>query len=217
MVKTNAVFPNFIIGGAQKCGTSSLAIWLNEHPELVCSIPKEPDFFSNKDIALSDKDYVEYFSETDRKKTLFEASTGYFTDPKAAQLIHDKFGRDMKFIFILRDPVDRTLSAYYHMLKHGAEKRSIEEVFEDLPDNRDDILDFENDRLARAKQAGFIDNRRQHRYDDHFLQFRYVYNSLYLRHYNVYLELFGADNILLLNLDKFATQSSDIFQSISEF
>ena len=38
--------PNFFIVGAPKCGTTSLSVYLSQHPEILISDPKEPHHFS---------------------------------------------------------------------------------------------------------------------------------------------------------------------------
>lgn len=44
--------PNLFILGAPKCGTTSLANWLGEHPRVFMSPMKEPYYF-NKDHSYS--------------------------------------------------------------------------------------------------------------------------------------------------------------------
>ena len=41
-------FPNFVIGGAPKCGTSSLFSWLADHPQVCGSSVKEPFFLMDE-------------------------------------------------------------------------------------------------------------------------------------------------------------------------
>src|SRR5438874_10569218 len=40
--------PNFLIIGSAKCGTTSLYSYLQQHPQVFMSIPKEPTFFGNE-------------------------------------------------------------------------------------------------------------------------------------------------------------------------
>jgi hypothetical protein len=40
--------PDFIIGGAPKCGTTALFEYLNQHPQVFTSTPKEPHFFASE-------------------------------------------------------------------------------------------------------------------------------------------------------------------------
>ena len=42
--------PNFLIIGAGKCGTTSAANYLMQHPDIFMPAVKEPGFFSNEDI-----------------------------------------------------------------------------------------------------------------------------------------------------------------------
>src|SRR3954452_9585849 len=42
----DAILPNFLVIGAMKAGTTSLHAYLNQHPDVFVSSPKELDFFS---------------------------------------------------------------------------------------------------------------------------------------------------------------------------
>jgi len=111
-----------------KSGTSSLHRYLGSHPEIFMSSPKEPMFFS-RDITSSDEleAYLKLF-ETDRRvKYLGESSTSYTKVPRfpgAAERIH-AFNPDARLIYIMRDPVERTISQYWHMVRNHGERRPI--------------------------------------------------------------------------------------------
>ena len=45
--------PNLFLVGAQKAGTSALAGWLREHPEVCMSFPKEPGY-----LAFGEQGYI---------------------------------------------------------------------------------------------------------------------------------------------------------------
>lgn len=54
--------PSFMIVGAQKAGTSSLHYYLNQHPQLKGTKPKELHFFDRKQFLGHDfSDYLENF------------------------------------------------------------------------------------------------------------------------------------------------------------
>lgn len=217
---SDSIYPDIIIGGAQKCGTSALAIWMDEHPQLLCSKPKEPDYFSKQNQIEQGRGYAAYYPSIPENsdKYLFEASTGYFVDSIAAQAIKNKFEDNLKLIFILRCPIERTISAYYHMFKHYRDKRDISDVFKDLPREREKVFEHENMELLKAEKAGKIESSEQAvRYDDPLLQFRYIYNSFYARHYAVYNNLFNINNILLLNLDALHKDPEAWFKKITDF
>jgi hypothetical protein len=121
---------NFMIIGAQKCGTTTLFKILNNHPMVVGSEPKEPKFFSQQDE--KPLDFVYYHSLFKRKEGVlyFEASTTYTFYPSYSLKIWDRiyeYNPDMKFIYVIRDPVDRIISSYMHAYTRGLTNKTIEE------------------------------------------------------------------------------------------
>ena len=112
----------FIIG-AMKCGTSSLFEYLAEHPEIApCSI-KEPCFFSSDSNWQKGWDWYYQLWEWDSKvhKIALEASVDYtkvHLYPDVADKISN-FQADSKFIYIMRNPLDRIESHYIHGLAQG--------------------------------------------------------------------------------------------------
>jgi len=113
---------DFIIIGAQKCGTSSLHAILDAHPMLVGSRPKEPHFFSlSKDWRADLPRYHECFEQ--RAGALyFEASTTYTFYPHRNLHIWDdifEYNPEMRIIYLVRNPVDRIVSSYMHTFERG--------------------------------------------------------------------------------------------------
>ena len=140
--------PNFLIIGAAKSGTSSLYMFLMQHPEIYMSPTKEPHFFSFDNEskmtqgpgdpiheAITDFDaYQAQFDGVTNEKAIGEASTSYLYRPEAPGRIHAILP-DVKLIAILRDPADRAFSAYMHVVrdkretaKNFAEALSLEET-----------------------------------------------------------------------------------------
>lgn len=217
--ETDTVFPDFFIGGAQKCGTSSLAVWLNEHPSLICSVPKEPNFFSNKALSELKKDYSDYFT-TEKSKDLsfFEATTSTMVDGVAITRIKEALGTNVKFIFIMKDPVHRSISAYYHTLKHYAEKRDIYEVFGNIPVNLEEALNYENENIKKAQEDKTIDiTHYRNKYDNGIWAYRYLYNSLYSKHIALFQEVFGKKNVLALRLGNIIKNPEKELNKICDF
>ncbi len=121
--------PGFIIIGAQKCGTSSLHYYLNQHPDLVASRPKELHFF-NREIYF-DKDlrwYNSHFKHMYRKgKVFFESTPAYIYHPNTARHLYESYP-EICLLVLLRDPVNRAYSAYNHyrdIFEKGLANRSI--------------------------------------------------------------------------------------------
>lgn len=124
--------PNLFIVGAQKSGTSALAGWLGQHPQVCMSFPKEPGFLAfgsngypyrdgwgniapaSQYVVTNERNYLELFSgATTRQHVIGEASTWYFALPGMAQKIH-AYSPGAKIIVMLRNPVERAYSAWCH-------------------------------------------------------------------------------------------------------
>ena len=213
------IFPDFFIGGSQKCGTTSLALWLDQHPLLRCSDPKEPNFFSNRAQAELMGDFSSYYAAPRGDgELLFEATTSYMTDKVALENIRKELGSDIKFIFILKDPVKRAVSSYYHLLKHHAEKRDLEEVFANIPDDPAQIFDFESQEIKKALDNKTIDiTRYRGKYDNYTWAYRYVSNGLFTQYIAQFVDVFGKDNVLCLNLSWFHSQPEVEFAKVTKF
>ncbi len=105
--------PNFFIVGAPKCGTTSLAAWLAEHPAVFMSEPKELQFFSS-DIRIAHRDdldhYEAFFRRTsDKHLAVGEASTCYLRSRVAVPAIL-RYSPSARFIVSLRNPIDMAVS-----------------------------------------------------------------------------------------------------------
>lgn len=112
--------PNFFIVGAPKCGTTSLAFYLGDHPNCFMSNPKEPLFFSSDMQYPHPKTphmekYLEYFEGANESHlAVGEASTNYIFSPAALRNIYE-FDPNAKIIAMLRNPVDMIYS--YHLYR----------------------------------------------------------------------------------------------------
>jgi hypothetical protein len=146
--------PDFIIPGAMKSGTSSMHGLLADHPDVY--IPDDelfffsigdfdehsdhyfradgewlyPDWEGNFDEHL--EWYRSYYKDADPSLTWGEDSTSYLTSRKAPERIAD-VNPDVKFVVLLRDPVDRTYSHYWHELRKGYVFNSFETAIERTP------------------------------------------------------------------------------------
>lgn len=114
-------YPNFFIFGAPKCGTTTLAKWLADHPEIFMCVPKEPHFFNtdmcNRGIS-SDSQYKNLFANTKAQQVAVgEASTWYLYSSDAVRNI-EQLSDSPKYIVMVRDPIAMVQSLYHHNLRH---------------------------------------------------------------------------------------------------
>ncbi len=119
--------PTFLIVGAPKAGTTTLYEHFRSHPEIFMPRLKEPRFFCYdgrgdrlKYPVQSREEYEALFAEAGAARAVGEATVHYLRHPQAAARIHAMLP-GARIIVALRDPVDRSYSAYQmNQRNHGA-------------------------------------------------------------------------------------------------
>lgn len=127
---------DFIILGAQKCGTSTLFDILAQHPSIEACRCKEPHFFSTSNNWKRDlPEYEKLFKKRNGTKYL-EASTSYtFYPHRRLGIWNDlyEYNPNLKFIYMVRNPIDRIVSSYMHNYQRGYTSEPIEEIIFKTP------------------------------------------------------------------------------------
>ena len=123
---------NFVVGGTQKGGTSALDAFLRQHPEICMpSDLKEVHFFDREDIFQDGQPnygrYHSHFKPDRRHQAIGEASPIYMYWNSAPYRIWT-YNPAMKWILILRNPVERAYSAWNMERQRGAEHLSFNEA-----------------------------------------------------------------------------------------
>ena len=106
--------PNFICLGAAKSGTTTLYDILRQHPEIYISTFKEPHFFDIPENYKNGIDWYEknYFKNAD-KRVIPEFTPSYFFDKESPKRIFNDLGDKVKFVVLLRHPVDRAILSLF--------------------------------------------------------------------------------------------------------
>ena len=147
-------YPDFIIGGAPKCGTTSLHFILDQHSDI--SIPFDEVHFFDADDPIAHPDflsvqqgrlvwwdsgpeaddnldwYADRFAKDDTAQFIGEDSTTYLMSEVAAARIHAVLP-DARLIFMLRHPVERAYSQYWHLVKTARTTASFEQALIQFP------------------------------------------------------------------------------------
>ncbi len=121
---------DFLILGAQKAGTSWLHARLREQPGFWLPPDKDYEYFSYPG-ASSPADFRARFGAAPAEAFVGDASASYFwttghsdANPGFARdlpgAIDAALGPDAKYIVLLRDPVERAVSAYLHHIAFGS-------------------------------------------------------------------------------------------------
>ncbi len=125
-----SAFPNLIVPGAAKSGTSSLFEYLSRHPEIQASSRKEPQIFTYvREPEARQRAFEKLYGSGPATRFRLDASTSYLISPVAtARMTADL--TDPHFIVLLRNPVDRIVSHYRWMRGLGTEWRPLREAVE---------------------------------------------------------------------------------------
>ncbi len=132
--------PGLFLIGAMKSGTNYLRKLLGLHPSIFMTEVNEPSYFVDPQELRAiwpdrwaqgywqdEQKYLELFTSSGEATVLGEASTNYTKSPLVtgvASRLHT-FNRDARLIYLLRDPIERTISHYWHMVRYHSEYRPI--------------------------------------------------------------------------------------------
>ncbi|MFM8860998.1 MAG: sulfotransferase family protein, partial [Acidimicrobiia bacterium] len=123
--RTKAYPPDFLILGAQKCGTTSLASALRTHPQVYMP-PREGHHFSRVGAqGAGGRRYQRLFKGWSGQPVVGVKFPEYLAVPQSAEVICRALP-DVKGIVVLRNPVDRAYSAYWHAHRLGRVSKDFE-------------------------------------------------------------------------------------------
>lgn len=200
-------FPNALIIGASRSGTTSCYNYLKQHPEVFMSPVKEARFFTyegetvdfrgpadsytiNRNSVTDLDDYLALFNGRTTEPVAGEASPVYLYDPRTPGNI-ERHVPGCKLICILRNPVERAYSDFLNMIRHGWEPlRDFEEA-----------LRREEDRKAR-----------------HFGPFyHYASKGFYGEQLERYLDRFSEKQLKILWFEDFKADPTAAMQDVYRF
>lgn len=136
------MLPNFIIPGAQKSGTTALRIYLSQHPNIYM-VNKEIHFFDTEENFKKGIEwYKQFFKNNNEKKAIGEKTPEYLYNTKVPERIYNVVP-NVKLIFVLRNPVKRAYSHYWHNVRSGQEILNFNKaIFEE--EGRNKISKYKN-------------------------------------------------------------------------
>ena len=128
-ILVTGALPDFAIIGAAKCGTTYFYHLLTRHPHVESAATKEIRYF---DLLFDES--IEWYRNCfptprlkDGRRTITgEASPSYLFDPRVPERMAAVEPK-ARLMTLLRNPVDRFLSAYHHRRRNGRETQTFEE------------------------------------------------------------------------------------------
>lgn len=201
--------PDYLIIGAQKCGTTSLYAYLTQHPGILPSEKKEVHYFGHpKNQVRGQTWYLRHFPSNSYRKSI-EKQLGYspitgeatpnMNQPFMPKLVHDLLP-NAKLIAMFRDPIDRAFSQYHHYRKFpGREPLTFEEAIAQsavkLPD------ELMND-VRRYSQS----NHRS-----------YITRGLYAEQLERWYQYYPKDRIHIMSSEEFFADPAAELKKVLEF
>lgn len=125
------MLPNLIVIGAAKSGTTSLHEYLTLHPEISMSREKELNFFVEELNWGRGREWYE--SQFEPAPVRGESSPAYTAFP-LRRGVPERIAatlRDVRLVYVVRDPIDRIVSHYVHRAVTWSDVASISEAFAD--------------------------------------------------------------------------------------
>ncbi len=186
--------PNLFILGAAKSGTTSLYNFLNSYDEICMSSPKEPFFFELEYEKGLDFYRKKYFKHYKNERFIGDARHRNLFLPFVPERIY-KTNPNAKLIVILRNPIERAYSHWWHFYSRRIEKKSFSYKIEE------EIYMFK-----KGVIEDFFSN--PNKYAKEFMPYgeatitSYILSSIYSIQIERYLKLFGSDNIYILNFEE---------------
>lgn len=146
--------PTFFIIGAAKSGTTSLHFYMDAHPEIAMTDPKEPHVLIGPGWRTKTTRYQRLFKR--RTEIRGEASPGYSVCPKNADAPGNiaALVPEARLIYLVRDPVERAIAHYAQAVTVGRESRTIEEAL----DTRDPYCEY----VAASRYATQVEAYLEH-------------------------------------------------------
>ena len=191
--------PDFLIIGAQKCGTTSLYAYLVSHPKINSASRKELHFF-DRHFQKGSAWYRSHFNSGNHLTG--EATPYYFFHPLGIRRIYSLLP-NVKLILLLRNPVDRAFSHYYHEVLSGLENLSFEEAIKEEPKR----LSGEVEKMK--EQNGY--------YSFAYENYSYLERGKYIERIKVLYKTFDPNQIMIIKSEEFFSHPKLITNKVFDF
>jgi hypothetical protein len=200
------LMPDFIIIGAQKCGTTSLFNYLLQHPCVDSPARKELGFFNRRyrrGIYWYRSRFPTSLKKLHRQDLITgEATTDYLCYPHVPKKVVETLPQ-VKLIVLLRNPVNRAYSHYHHTVRLGVETFSFEEAIE-----------REEERLHSIIVRMFED---EYYYNIKHCFYSYLSRGIYIDQIKNWFSFFPKEQILILRSEDLYAEPSAVFRQVLKF
>ena len=205
------LLPDFLVIGAQRGGTTSLYNYLQAHSCIGPASTKEVHYFDrrfNQSLAWYKGHFPtkveKYYAQHLSGQTFLtgEATPCYLFYPHAPTRVAQTLP-NVKLIVLLRNPVDRAFSQYYHALDHGFATLSFE-----------DAIEREEEWAARERE---IILRDEYYYSIEYMERGYLSRGIYVDQLQAWMKLLPREQFLILKSEEFYTDPATTVKHVLDF
>lgn len=199
--------PNVLCVGFAKCGTTTLYDIMKQHPEIYLSNIKEPIYYGDKELCNRGFAWYlkRYYPKKVQEKIIMEINPIIGRDVPAKKIFED-FGKNIKIIFMIRNPIDRLYSEFKMNLVDGT-------CFENVKDN---FSDSTSKLFQKWVDINFkkINNSviRSKKYSTDFCDSGEYYEKI-----KDYIEIFGKNNVKIIFFEDFVKDQKKVCEDIYKF
>jgi hypothetical protein len=204
--------PDFLIIGAQRCGTTSMYRYLAQHPAVAPAVLRKGVHYFDLQYTRGDDWYASHFPSRPYKAMLSrragqsvftgEGSPYYLFHPAVASRVATTIP-SVRLIVMLRDPISRAYSHYQHEVARG---------FESLP--FEDALKMEEERLAGEAERLCAD---PNYYSFSHQHHSYASRGVYVDQLRRWMALFPQTQILIVDSGDFFAQPERAYSDVLAF
>ena len=210
-METIADYDYLIVGGTTKAATTSLFVYLADHPAICPATYKETRFFLSSDYPLPSKyrykddaeTYHTLFPNADETQLRMESTPDYLYCPHALERIAT-FLPHAKLVFSLREPISRLISWYRFAKQIGK-----------LPQNLsfDGYCQMLFDAIT-PEEIDSVDPVEHSRNEQHL---RALEQGCYARYLARYFKRFAPTQLHILFYEDLATQPAEVLFDLCQF
>ena len=186
---------DFILAGAQKCGTTAFHYFLARHPHITMGDQQEMHFFDNEEIFAGPGNYEllhKHFRRVARSTITGECTPIYIYWRPAMERIW-KYNPKIKLLIILRNPIDRAFAHWNMQRFKGREPL--------------DFLEAVKAEKERAREIAPLQSRRC----------SYVDRGFYAEQLARAFKFFPREQVKTIKFEEFRDRKSETLDAIFRF
>ncbi len=208
--------PNYLVIGTKRGGTTSMARWLLDHPDVMPLFPtretRKGTYFFDVNYERGEKWYRSHFptrsaidrrsAKVGRQQLVGEATPYYLYHPHAPARAR-ALVPDVKVIALLRDPVQRAHSHWMERSRNDVETLSFAEAIAAEAERTD------GEEQLMIDDSSYVSFGHQH--------FSYVDQGRYARGLTRWYEAFPASQILTLRSEDLYQEPAETYERVLRF